>query len=50
MLEEIDKNNLSSIHVDYEKLGMNRQVEADNIAEEVKIVEEYNLVLKKLWI
>lgn len=29
---------------------MNRQVEADNIAEEVKIVEEYNLVLKKLWI
>ena len=41
VLEEIDKNDLSSIHVDYEKLGMNRQVEADNIAEEVNIVQEY---------
>ena len=41
VLEEIDKNDLSSIHVDYEKLGRNRQVEADNIAEEVNIVQEY---------
>ena len=41
MLEEIDKNDLSSIHMDYEKLGRNRQVEADNIAEEVNIVQEY---------
>ena len=43
VLEEIDKNDLSSIHVDYEKLGRNRQVEADNITEEVRIVEEYKL-------
>ena len=41
MLEEIDKNDLSSIHIDYEKLGMNRQVEANHIAEEVNIVQEY---------
>ena len=41
VLEEIDKNDLSSIHVDYEKLGMNRQVELNNISEEVNIVEEY---------
>ena len=43
VLEEIDKNDLSSIHIDYEKLGRNRQVEADNITEEVRIVEEYKL-------
>lgn len=41
ILEEIDKNDLSSIHIDYEKLGRNRQMEADNIAEEVNIVQEY---------
>jgi hypothetical protein len=41
ILEEIDKNDLSSIHVDYEKIGRNRQMEADNIAEEVNIVQEY---------
>ena len=41
VLEEIDKNDLSSIHIDYEKLGMNRQVEANHIAEEVNIVQEY---------
>lgn len=43
MLEEIDKNDLSSIHVDYEKLGMNRQVELNNISEEVNIVQEYKV-------
>ena len=41
VLEEIDKNELYSIHVDYEKLGRTRQMEADNIAEEVNIVQEY---------
>ena len=40
VLEEIDKNDLSSMHVDFEKLGRNRQVEADNIAEYVDIVQE----------
>ena len=29
--------------VDYEKLGRNRQVEADNIADEVKIIQEYKV-------
>ena len=43
VLEEIDKNELSSIHVDYEKLGMNRQVELNNISEEVNIVQEYKV-------
>lgn len=43
VLEEIDKNDLSSIHVDYEKLGMNRQVELNNISEEVNIMQEYKV-------
>ena len=41
VLEEIDKNDLSSIHVDYEKLGKNRMQEENNIREEINIVEEY---------
>ena len=41
VLEEIDKHGLAGIDVDYEKLGRNRQAEADNISEEVSIVEEY---------
>ena len=42
VLEEIEKNELS-IHIDYEKLGRNRQMEADNITEEVSIVQEYKV-------
>ena len=45
VLEEIDKNDLSSIHVDYEKLGKNRMQEENNIREEINIVEEYKLGL-----
>ncbi len=41
VFEEIDKNDLSSIHVDYEKLGKNRMQEENNIREEINIVEEY---------
>ena len=41
VLEEIDQHGLSGIDVDYEKLGRNRQAEADNIAEEVNVVTEY---------
>ena len=41
VLEEIDQHGLSGIDIDYEKLGRNRQVEADNIAEEVNMVKEY---------
>ena len=41
VLEEIDQYGLSGIDVDYEKLGRNRQAEADNIAEEVNVVTEY---------
>ena len=41
VLEEIDQYGLSGIDVDYEKLGLNRQAEADNIAEEVNVVTEY---------
>lgn len=43
ILEEIDQHGLSGINVDYEKLGLNRQAEADNIAEEVNIVKEYKV-------
>ena len=41
VLEEIDQHCLAGIDVDYEKLGRNRQAEADNVAEEVKVVTEY---------
>ena len=41
ILDEIDQHGLSGIDVDYEKLGRNRQVEVDNIREEVAIAEEY---------
>ncbi|WP_405309131.1 hypothetical protein [Methanobrevibacter sp.] len=43
VLEEIDQHGLAGIDVDYEKLGRNRQAEADNIAEEVNIVKEYKV-------
>ena len=43
VLEEIDQHGLSGIDVDYEKLGLNRQAEAGNIAEEVNIVKEYKV-------
>ena len=43
VLEEIDQHGLAGIDVDYEKLGLNRQVEAGNIAEEVNIVKEYKV-------
>ena len=32
---------LSSIYVDYEKLGKNRQGEANRMAEEISIVKKY---------
>ena len=41
VLEEIDQHALAGIDIDYEKLGRNRQAEADNIAEEVNMVKEY---------
>ena len=41
VLQEIDQHGLAGIDVDYEKLGRNRQAEADNIAEEVNVVTEY---------
>ena len=41
VLQEIDQHGLAGIDVDYEKLGRNRQTEADNIAEEVNVVTEY---------
>ena len=43
VLEEIAAHDLSSIDVDYEKLGRNRQAEADNIADEVSVVKEYKV-------
>ena len=43
VLEEINQHGLAGIDVDYEKLGRNRQAEADNIAEEVNIVKEYKV-------
>ena len=41
VLQEIDQHGLAGIDIDYEKLGRNRQAEADNIAEEVNMVKEY---------
>lgn len=41
VLKKIDQHELAGIDVDYEKLDRNRQVEADNIREEISIVEEY---------
>lgn len=43
VLEEIAAHDLSGIDVDFEKLGRNRQVEANNIAEEVNIISEYKV-------
>lgn len=43
ILKEIDQHGLAGIDVDYEKLGRNREAEADNIAEEVNIVKEYKV-------
>lgn len=40
---DVDKNDLSSIYVDYEKLGKNRQVELDNMVVEVNIIQEYKI-------
>lgn len=34
---------MAGIDVDYEKLGWNKQIEADYIAEEVSIAEEYKV-------
>lgn len=53
MLEEINKNDLSSIDIDYEKLGKNREDELDNIVKEVNmssIVQyKFNEVLHKIY-
>ena len=43
VLEEINKHGLSGIDIGYEKLGRNREAEADNIREEVNIVKEYKV-------
>ena len=43
VLEEIDQHGLAGIDVNYEKLGRNREAEADNINEEVNIVKEYKV-------
>ncbi len=43
VLEEIDQHGLAGIDMDYEKLGRNRQAEADNISEEANIVKEYKV-------
>ena len=43
VLEEIDQHGLAGIDVNYEKLGQNRQMEADNIVEEANIVKEYKV-------
>lgn len=43
VLDKIDQHGLSGIDVSYEKLGCNRQVEADNIREELNIVNEYKV-------
>ena len=43
VLEKIDQHGLSGIDVDLEKLGRNRQAEADNIHEELNIVNEYKV-------
>ena len=42
ILDEIDQHGLA-VDVDYEKLGRNRQAEADNIREEVNIMKEYKV-------
>lgn len=41
VLDEIQAHDLAGIDVDYEKLGQNRQVEADHIAGEASIAEGY---------
>ena len=43
VLKEIDQHGLAGIDVDYQKLGQNRQVEEDNISEEVNVVKEYKV-------
>ncbi|WP_292609880.1 hypothetical protein [Methanobrevibacter sp. UBA188] len=43
ILDEIDQHGLAGIDIDYKKLGLNRQAEADNIREEVNIVKEYKV-------
>ena len=45
VLEEIDQHGLAGIDVNYEKLGQNRQMEADNIVEEANIVKEYKALI-----
>ena len=41
ILDEIDKNELSTIDVDYEILGRNREADLNHIAEEIYLIEEY---------
>lgn len=41
ILEQIDKDGLSTIDVSYEKFGRNRQVEEDYINEELNMIKEY---------
>lgn len=42
-LGEIDKNELSTMDVDYERLGRNSQVEFNSINDEIYLVQEYNV-------
>ncbi len=49
VLEEIDKHDLSCIDIDYEKIGRNRQAEADSIREELNVVNEYNVAFDEVW-
>lgn len=41
ILEEIDKDGLSSIDVSAEELGRNREADLNNISNEIYLVEEY---------
>ena len=43
VLEKIEQNNLSTIDIDYYKLGKNRINEENTINEEAYIVEEYKI-------
>lgn len=41
VLDEIAAHDLAGIDVDYERIGYRRQVEADGIAEEISLINEY---------
>ena len=43
IMEEIDKDNLSAIDVNYEMFGRNRQVEEEYINKEANMTREYKL-------